>query len=237
MNIFMWSGPRNISSALMRSFENRSDTYVWDEPFYAYYLSKTNRMHPLKEEIINKYPCNENEIIDIIKLPPPKNKKIYYQKHMTHHILEETQIDWISKGFNCFLIRNPSEVINSYIKKNELTNSSDIGFQSQLRLFKKVKSLNKEITVINAKDLLKDPKLILQKLCFKIGISFENSMLKWPKGKRVTDGIWSSIWYDKVINSSNFFNYEEQKIIIPDKFLKIYKESLLIYNLMNEFKI
>ena len=237
MNIFMWSGPRNISTALMRSFENRTDTYVWDEPFYAYYLYKTKNNHPLKEEIINKYPYNEKEIIDKISLPPPKNKYIHYQKHMTHHILEETSLDWLSKGINCFLIRDPAEVINSYIKKNKLKSALDLGFPNQLKLFEKVKFLNKKLIVINSNDLLINPKKILTKLCLKINIPFEKNMLHWSKGLRETDGIWSSIWYDKVIKSTGFNNYYKQKIIIPKRFLKIYKECLLIYNIMSKYKI
>ena len=142
MNIFMWSGPRNISTALMRSFGNRNDTHVWDEPFYSYYLYKTQKKHPLRKKIIIKYPKNEKQIIKLISLPPPNNKTIYYQKHMTHHILDNTSIKWISKGINCFLIRHPAEVINSYIKKNTLENSYDIGYPNQLRIFNKV---NREI--------------------------------------------------------------------------------------------
>ena len=237
MNIFMWSGPRNISTALMRSFENRTDTYVWDEPFYAYYLYKTKNNHPLKEEIINKYPYNEKEIIDKISLPPPKNKYIHYQKHMTHHILEETSLDWLSKGINCFLIRDPAEVINSYIKKNKLRSTLDLGFPNQLKLFEKVKFLNKKLIVINANDLLINPKKILTKFCLKINIPFEKNMLQWSKGLRETDGIWSSIWYDKVIKSTGFNNYYKQKIIIPKRFIKIYQECLLIYNTMSKYKI
>ena len=135
MNIFMWSGPRNISTALLRSFENRSDTHVLDEPFYAYYLYKTKKNHPLKNEIINKYPINENEIINLILRRPPNNKKIYYQKHMNHHILKNTSINWISNGINCFLIRDPLEVIHSYIQKNNLDSSLDIGFPNQFNIF------------------------------------------------------------------------------------------------------
>ena len=107
--IAMWSGPRNISTALMRSFENRHDTYVIDEPFYGYYLKETNKNHPLKNEIIKKYPNNEKDIIKMITTSSNSNKLIFYQKHMTHHILEKTSLKWISKGINCFLIRDPAE--------------------------------------------------------------------------------------------------------------------------------
>ena len=117
MIIFMWSGPRNLSTALMRSFENRSDTKVIDEPFYAYYLKKTQLDHPMKNEIINNYPTSQKQILKIIT-EKTKNNEIFYQKHMTHHIIKNTRLDWLNKGHNCFLIRHPAKVINSYIKKN-----------------------------------------------------------------------------------------------------------------------
>ena len=237
MNIFMWSGPRNISTALMRSFENRNDAHVLDEPFYAYYLYKTKKNHPLKNEIINKYPINEKEIISLILQNPPNNKKIYYQKHMTHHILQNTSINWIANGFNCFLIRDPLEVIHSYIQKNNLDTSWDIGFPNQFKIFQKVKSLNKKIIVINAKDILQSPKQTLKKLCNKLKISFDESMLKWPSGPRKTDGIWSSIWYESVQQSTGFNKYFKKKITLPIKHQNIYKECLTIYKLMNNYKI
>ena len=132
MRIFMWSGPRNISTALLRSFSNRKDTSVYDEPFYSYYLKETGINHPLKKEILNFYPSEENEVIKMIL---KKKKGIYYQKHMTHHILDKTNIEWMKEGINCFLIRHPAKVIDSYLKKNILTNITDIGFKQQLRLF------------------------------------------------------------------------------------------------------
>ena len=119
MKIYMWSGPRNLSTALMRSFENRVDTEVWDEPLYAYYLNETKKNHPMRDEIIKNYPTDINEIVKLMS-KEPNNNKICYQKHMTHHILEQTPIHWIENGTNCFLIRHPKEVIDSYIKKKIL---------------------------------------------------------------------------------------------------------------------
>ncbi len=236
----MWSGPRNISTALMRSFENRHDTYVIDEPFYGYYLKETNKKHPLKNEIIKKYPNNEKDIIKMITTSSNSNKLIFYQKHMTHHILEKTSLKWISKGINCFLIRDPAEVINSYIKKNKLYDISEIGFPSQLKIFKKAYELDKDTIVINVKDLMNNPKKIISRLCKKLKIPYDDKMLKWPKGERDTDGIWSKVWYENVINSTGFKKNKTQtskKINLPDEYQKIHKESLQIYNYMNKYKI
>ena len=142
MNIYMWSGPRNLSTALMRSFENREDTKVWDEPFYAYYLKETKKNHPLANEIINKYETNLDKIIDLVTA---EKDFIYFQKHMSHHIIKKIPINWITKGINCFLIRHPKEVLLSYIQKNDLIDSNDLGYPAQLRLFNYIKTSNKKI--------------------------------------------------------------------------------------------
>ena len=159
INLFVWSGPRNISTALMRSFENRKDTKVYDEPFYAYYLKKTNLNHPMKDEIINHYHTNEDEIINLITKEDNKYK-IFYQKHMTHHILDETRLDWINKGINCFLIRDPAKVIVSYLKKNTLKSIQDVGFKKLYEIFKLLNS--KEPIVINSDYLLASPEKYLK---------------------------------------------------------------------------
>ena len=235
MNIYMWSGPRNLSTALMRSFENRDDTIVWDEPLYAYYLKETKKKHPLAKDIINTYETNIDKLIlDITK---DFGKKHSYQKHMTHHILSTTPIDWIKKGINCFLIRNPKEVIHSYIKKNDLNNSDDIGFPMQIKLFKLVKTLGNQPIIINAEDLSSNPRNILIKLCKNLNIPFLENMLLWPKGKRNSDGIWEKIWYQNVKSSTNFeiINIKNKKI--PTKYQDIYLECLDIYKELNSHNI
>ena len=236
MIIFMWSGPRNLSTALMRSFENRNDTEVFDEPFYAYYLSKTNIDHPMKKEIIQHYSISQNHIIKKILSVTNKNK-IFYQKHMTHHIIKNTKTDWITRGYNCFLIRHPAKVINSYIKKNTLRNIDDIGFKKQFEIFQNIKNKKLTYTVIDADIILKNPNKILSKFCKELNIRFSKKMLSWPKGKRISDGIWSKIWYKNVEQSNTFTPFKEEKINVPNKYLEIYKESLKYYNEMNKYSI
>ena len=232
----MWSGPRNLSTALMRSFENRKDTEVYDEPFYAYYLSKTNLDHPMKKEIIEHYPVSQNRIIENITSVTKKNK-IFYQKHMTHHIIKNTKINWISEGYNCFLIRHPAKVINSYIKKNTLKNIDDIGYKKKFEIFQKIRNKKLKFTVINADSILKNPKKLLSKFCKELNIRFTKKMLSWPKGKRKSDGIWSKIWYKNVELSNTFTPFKEEKINVPNKYLGIYKESLKYYDKMNKYSI
>ncbi len=233
----MWSGPRNLSTALMRSFENRKDTKVIDEPFYSYYLKKTALRHPMYKEIINTYSSNFNEVIDeITKLPA--NIAIYYQKHMTHHLLDEINLDWLSIGKNCFLIRHPAKVINSYIKKNHLKDIRDIGFRKQYEIFNFIKDNYDSYPItIDSDDILKNPKEKIKKLCVKLNIKFTERMINWPKGKRESDGIWSIVWYEQVNNSSTFQNYTENNLEIPKKYNGIYEESLEIYNQMKKFSL
>lgn len=234
MNIYMWSGPRNLSTALMRSFENREDTKVWDEPFYAYYLKETKKNHPLANEIINKYETNLEKIIDLVTA---EKDFIYFQKHMSHHIIKKIPINWITKGINCFLIRHPKEVLLSYIQKNDLIDSNDLGYPAQLRLFNYIKTSNKKILVIDAKDLSEKPEIILKKICKKINIPFTEKMLNWPKGRRDSDGIWEKIWYKNVKSSTSFNKILNKEYEIPKKYNHIYNESLRIYDQLKIYNI
>ena len=232
----MWSGPRNLSTALMRSFENRNDTIVIDEPFYAYYLKKTQLDHPMKNEIINYYPTSQKEILKIIT-SKKQNKRIFYQKHMTHHIIKNTRLNWLNKGHNCFLIRHPAKVINSYIKKNSLMNIDDIGFKKQFEIFNKLKKNKINYIVINADTILQKPSKTLKKLCKLLEIRFTKKMLDWPKGRRSSDGIWSKVWYKNVELSNTFSKYKKEKNYVPKKYYDIYEESLKYYNEMNQYSI
>ena len=235
MNIYMWSGPRNLSTALMRSFENRDDTYVWDEPLYAYYLNETKKNHPMAKEIIKKY---ETDIEKLITSISNKNiATISYQKHMTHHILAKTPIEWIKNGINCFLIRNPKEVILSYIKKNDLNSSNDIGFPMQKKIFELVKKMGLKTVVINSENLSSDPKKVLTILCKNLNIPFSNKMLNWPTGKRISDGIWEKVWYQNVQSYTNFEILKNNNDQLPNKYNKIYHECLEIFNDLNKYNI
>ncbi len=233
----MWSGPRNISTALMRSFENRPDTVVEDEPFYAHYLEKTGFAHPMKEQIIKSQSTNWNYIAKRITSEIPIGKNIWYQKHMAQHNLPNYSLDWTKNIINCFLIRNPKEVIYSYTKKFELTSAKQIGFPQQYKLFNKLKNLNSIPIVIDSKDILLNPKIVLSQLCKRLQIPFYEEMLNWPKGHRRSDGIWGKYWYKNVVNSSKFNFYSNNKIELEDKYESIYEECINIYTELNRYKI
>ena len=190
----------------------------------------------MKNEIINNYPTSQKQILKIIT-EKTKNNEIFYQKHMTHHIIKNTRLDWLNKGHNCFLIRHPAKVINSYIKKNSLINIDDVGFKKQYEIFNKLKKNKVNYTVINADMILKDPSKIIKKLCNKLKIRFTKKMLNWPKGKRTSDGIWSQVWYKNVQLSNSFSKFKKEKYNVPKKYKNIYEESLKYYNEMNEQSI
>ena len=236
MIIACWSGPRNISTALMRSWASRKDTFVTDEPFYAYYLKEHNFKHPMYKEIIKKYPNKYNEVIDSIICKIPNNKEYWYQKHMAHHLINMKNIDWITKCENCILLRHPKAVISSYTEKNKLNFVEELGYPQQVEIVKFLQKSNKKFKVIDSDDLLENPKKILADWCKSIKIEFDESMLRWEKGNHPNDGIWWEHWYDNVISTSGFQKYQKKDINIEYKYDSIYNESMEYYNYLKGFK-
>ena len=219
--IAMWSGPRNISTAMMRSFENRDDTDVIDEPFYAYYLSTTGINHPMRTDVINSQDTDFSTIVRTLTQSTQADrnaKMIFYQKHMTHHMLPEANLDWTSLVLNCFLIRDPAYVVASYAKKRQTVTEQDIGIVRQWRLYQEISDLTKQtIPVIDARQFLLKPEQHLQQLCKLFKIPFSENMLRWPKGRRASDGIWASHWYEKVEDSTGFIPFEETSVTLTAK--------------------
>ena len=236
MIVACWSGPRNISTALMRSWSSRKDTFVTDEPFYAYYLKETKLKHPFYKEIINKYSSNYDEIVKYLISRNPKNKTIWYQKHMAHHIFDFNNIEWVNNCENCILLRHPKEVISSYSKKNKLDSVEELGYPQQYEIIKYLKKMNKSYVIIDSNELLKNPEKVLSQWCMKINIKFDKSMLRWKEGNHSSDGIWWKSWYDNVIKTTRFKQYEKKDINIENKYDSIYNESMKYYTYLKETK-
>ncbi|MGB0388856.1 MAG: HAD family hydrolase [Ardenticatenaceae bacterium] len=233
-HIAMWSGPRNISTALMRAWENRADTVVWDEPFYAHYLHFSGSPHPGADEIIASYETDWVKVVEAVTGAIPHGKSIYYQKHMTHHMLEHIELDWLSKLTNCFLIREPREMITSYIRVRGDANVYDTGYPQQLRIFKHVCALRQAQgaaipPVIDSRDVLQNPRRMLSLLCEAIGVEFSEKMLSWPAGKRASDGVWSKYWYDSVEKSTGFAPYKPKSDPVPDHLQELLAQCNDIY--------
>jgi len=236
--IGMWSGPRNVSTALMRSFENRSDCFVSDEPFYSYFLYKTGLKHPLSDEIVKSGLIDYDKIIKYITGPIPSSKNIWYQKHMAHHILEGENLDWIKNMKNCLLIRHPNDVILSYSKKNEINSIQQLGYLQQIEIYKMLtKETGNSPVIIDAQDLLRKPKKMLIEICKKLEIKFDDKMLSWPSGARETDGVWGKHWYKQVKASTGFKPYIKRNRIIPLKYQILYDECMKYYDFLHQNRI
>ena len=205
VRIAMWSGPRNISTAMMRSFENRPDTAVVDEPFYAAYLAATGLDHPLRDEVLASQPTDWREVAESMTGPAPAGAAVFYQKHMTHHMLPSFGLDWTASCRNAFLIRDPVAVLASYAEKRDRPELADIGVERQGELFEReADRLGWAPPVIDTGDVLANPRGVLTALCEALGVAFDEAMLAWPAGRRDSDGVWAPAWYDAVERSTGF---------------------------------
>ena len=230
IRIAMWSGPRSISTALMRSFENRPDTYVSDEPFYAYYLHATGEDHPYKKETIMDGETNWNLVVENISGDIPEGKKVWYQKHMAQHNLSGTDLNWINKMHNILLIRHPKEVILSYIKKYKIKSITQLGYPQQNELFNILKDFSGNVPIImDATDILNKPEGMLKELCYRLKIPFYKEMLSWAAGCRKSDGIWGKHWYGNVNKSTNFQRHNNNKTILPLELTEVFSECMVSY--------
>ena len=199
VRVAMWSGPRNISTAMMRAWENRPDTVVVDEPLYAAYLQRTGIDHPGREEVIASQPTDPQDVVR--RLREDDSAPVHYAKHMTHHLLADLPVDWVRDFRNVLLVRDPAEVVSSYVRSRESCEPEDIGLLQQLRL---LEALPETPPVIDASDFLRDPESHLRWVCDWLGISFTAAMLHWPAGPRESDGVWAPHWYDAVVRSTGF---------------------------------
>ena len=204
LRIAMWSGPRNISTAMMRAWENRGDCVVSDEPLYAHYLAATGLDHPAREEVIAAGESDWRKAVDALLGPVPDGRPVWYQKHMTHHLLPHMSRDWIAGLCNVLLIRDPREVVASYVKSRATVTADDIGLPQQVALYDALCAAGSVPPVIDATDFLRAPGAYLRALCDGFGIAFSERMLHWPSGPRDSDGVWAPHWYAHVWESTGF---------------------------------
>ena len=229
--IAMWSGPRNISTAMMRSFENRPDCAVSDEPFYAAYLYETGLNHPMRGAVIASQPTDWRNVVRRVTGAAPDARPVWYQKHMAHHMLPHYGLEWIDGFENCFLIRDPAFVVASYAAKREEVTAADLGYHRQVEIFDRVADKTGSAPpVVDSVDILKDPPGMLLALCDRIGIPFDTGMLSWPAGKRDSDGVWAAHWYASVDASTGFMPYQEKTVQVPEHLKPVYEACLEPYN-------
>jgi hypothetical protein len=238
IRIAMWSGPRNISTAMMRAWGNRPDAFVIDEPFYAYYLKATGKKHAGADEVIATGETDWRKVVTQLTSPLPNGKRIFFQKQMTHHLLPEVDREWLGSVANCFLIRDPREVIASYIKKQGDPALQDLGFVQQAEIFDWVCArTGAPPPVIDARDVLENPKKTLGLLCDAVDVEFSESMLSWPPGLRDTDGIWAKYWYGEVARSTSFEPYRPRYDEVPKHLFEIHKRCRECYERLYEQRL
>jgi len=217
--VAMWSGPRNISTAMLRSWGSRADTTVVDEPLYAHYLANSpyRAQHPGADEVMATYDTDWRAVARALTGDIPGGKSIYYQKHMTHHMLPQIDLAWTDALTNCFLIREPAEMLVSLDKVIPQPELDQTGLPQQWALFERTRQrIGKIPPVIDSADVLQNPRRVLSLLCEAMAIPFDEAMLAWSAGQRDTDGVWAKYWYDAVERSTGFAPYQPRNEPIPD---------------------
>lgn len=229
LRIAMWSGPRNISTAMMRALENRSDCVASDEPLYAHYLAHTGLDHPGRDQVIADGETDWRTVVATLTGPAPGGAPVWYQKHMTHHLLPHMEHGWIAQLRNVLLIRDPREVVASYLKSRATVTADDIGLPQQVALYDELCAAGKPPPVIDAGDFLAAPESHLRALCALLGIDSSDRMLHWPKGPRPSDGICAPHWYAHVWKSTGFEAPMERQIELTGAAAEVAEQCLPHY--------
>lgn len=232
MRIAMWSGPRNLSTAMMYAFGNRPDFAIWDEPFYAPYLAATGRDHPMTADIIAAHETDPARVAARCIGSIPGDKPHFYMKQMPHHMVDGMPLEWAKDCVNIHLIRHPARVIASYGAKRDEVTSDDIGFAQQAAMFDRVGGL-----VIDSADIRDNPEEMLHLMCDAIGLPFDPAMLHWPVGGHADDGIWAAHWYGAVHQSTGFAGPEGPLPVLSGRDAKLLQAALPHFEKLSAEKI
>ncbi|MGY1985401.1 hypothetical protein ACI792_04175 [Blastococcus sp. SYSU DS0669] len=233
VRIAMWSGPRTLSTATMRAWENRPDTVVVDEPLYAYYLAATGLDHPGRDEVVASQPTDWRTVVrTLTEGDLPDGATISYQKHMTHHVLPEVDLDAFAGLRHAFLIRDPRRLLASYARVRERPTLADLGLAQQVALHRRFGG-----PVVDSDDLLRDPRGVLTALCSALEVPFDERMLSWPPGPRDSDGVWAPHWYASVEASTGFGPYRDSPVELPGSLAGLAAECLPYYDELAENRL
>lgn len=236
IRIAMWSGPRNLSTAMMRSFGSRSDTVVTDEPFYGAFLKQSGADQAMREEVIASMDCDWASVA--ANLSGPATAPVWYQKHMAHHMIGPVDYDDLPGFRHAFLIRDPARVVKSYAKKRVTVTPEDLGCARQQHFFdREADRLGHAPPVVDSADVLADPENILTQLCAALGIPWDPAMLAWEPGGRATDGIWASHWYGQVLQSSGFEAALETEVVLDASQRSVAKACRPYYEYLSKFAL
>lgn len=236
--IAMWSGPRNLSTAMMRSFGSRADTFVSDEPFYGCFLDTTGAAHPMRDETIAAMDCDWPSVMASLRGDPPDGSPVWYQKHMWHHMAGPIGYGDFTGFSHAFLIREPERMIASYLRKREAAAFEDFGLERQAEFFdREADRLGHAPPVIDANDVLADPEAVLSELCDAVGIPWDPAMLSWAPGRRETDGAWAPHWYGAVERSTGFGPPETEAVDLPDEARRLADRCRPYYDRLAAYRI
>ncbi len=236
MKIAMWSGPRNLSTALMYAFGNRADCAAVDEPFYAAYLARSGADHPMRNAVLASQPTDPTVVMDRLTGSNPDGAPLWYQKHMTHH-MDGIELDGLAHLTNVFLIRHPARVIASYARKRENPSLDDLGFARQADIYEHCIALGQTPLVVDSDDILADPPAVMLALCGALGISFDPAMLAWSAGPRSYDGVWAAHWYDAVHASTGLDAKRSAIPVLGSEYQELLSQALPFYERMSAVSI
>ena len=228
LRINSWSGPRNVSTALMRSFASRPDTRAVDEPLYGHYLLTTRAPHPGRDELIEELETDAATVIRDVILGRC-GSPVLFMKQMVHHLTPDLDLAFLDRCVNVLLIRDPAEVISSLVNQLPEPTLRDVGLDRQVALFRELMARGQEPPVIDAKQLLLDPEHVLRQLCDRIGLEWDAAMLSWPPGPRPEDGPWARYWYDSVERSTGFAPYQPKHVEVPERCRDLLAECRHLY--------
>ncbi|WP_282044438.1 sulfotransferase family protein [Winogradskyella flava] len=235
--ICLWSGPRNISTALMYSFAQRADTKVFDEPLYAYYLKhhpEAHEYHPGVDDILNTMEIDGNKVVQ--EMLSNNRKPVLFFKHMTHHLLDLDR-KFMKKTINVILTRNPVDMLPSFDKVIQNPTIDDVGYALHIELLRYFEEHNIPFTVLDSKRVLEGPKKVLSKLCDFANIQFEENMLSWQPQQRIEDGIWAKYWYHNVHQSSGFQQYKAKDEPFPEHLDMLLEQCQPYYNVLIKYAL
>lgn len=224
-----WSGPRNVSTAFMRSFAQREDTRAVDEPLYGHYLATADAPHPGRDELLQVLETDARAVIDEVILGPC-DRPVLFMKQMVHHLTPDIDLSFLDRCINVLLIRDPAEVISSLVHQLPQPTMRDVGFDRQATLLRELHARGQDPPVVDAAQLLRDPEHVLRELCRRIGLSWEPAMLSWPAGPRPEDGPWARYWYSNVERSTGFTRYAPRKPEVPESCGELLEECRVLYD-------
>ena len=205
--ICLFSGPRNISTALMYSFAQRGDMRVIDEPLYGHYLRITGAPHPGRETVISSMNCDGDSVMrELMALAIASTPVHLFMKHMTHHLVD-LDLSFLTATRNVFLIRDPRDMLPSLTVQLPQARLADTGLERQWQLYTELVACGQRPAILDARELLTDPNSVLRQLCTRLGLEFSTAMLSWEAGSRPEDGVWAPYWYHSVHASTGFGRY------------------------------